>query len=69
MMILNYANKKDLVAAVGTSLKYTETSMFGAEYKATGSFTGCNRPSITKVKGREFFATVTMENGKIAKVS
>jgi hypothetical protein len=67
MMVLNYATKKDLKAAVGQSLKYTETSMFGAEYKETGKFVGCNRPHLTGYK-REFFAEVIMENGKIKAV-
>ena len=66
MMILNYKSKKDIV--VGEKLNYTETSMFGPEYKANGTFCGCNRPSITGIKGREFFAEVTMVNGLVAKV-
>lgn len=74
MMILNYASKKALKECVGQSLKYTETSMFGPEYKSNGKFCGCNRPSITGIKNekgqlaREFFAEVTMIDGKIAKV-
>ena len=50
MMILNYPSKKELKENIGQSLRYTETSMFGPEYK------------------REFFAEVTMQDGKIAKV-
>jgi major membrane immunogen (membrane-anchored lipoprotein) len=71
MMILLYPTKKDLKACVGQPLKYEETSMFGPEYKSDGSFTGCNRPSIDRSykKGwREFFARVTMKDGKISKV-
>jgi hypothetical protein len=68
MMIALYPSKKDLKANIGQPLKYRETSMFGPEYKANGSFSVCNRPSITGIKGREFFATVTMANGRIAKV-
>ena len=45
-------------------LDYTETSMFGSEYKSNGCFAGCNRPHITGYK-REFFAEVTMENNLI----
>ena len=67
MMILNYASKKDLKLCVGKALDYTETSMFGAEYKANGKFCGCNRPHLTGYK-REFYATVTMQEGKIFKV-
>ena len=66
MMILNYKAKKDIL--VGEKLNYTETSMFGPEYKANGTFCGCNRPSITGIKGREFFAEVTMVNDLVAKV-
>lgn len=68
MMLAYYASKKDLKAAIGESLKYAETSMFGLEYKPNGTFSVSNRPSITGIKGREFFAQVTMENDKIAKV-
>ena len=68
MMIFNYTSKKELKEAIGKSLDYTETSLFGAEYKTDGKLTGSNRPSITGIKGREFFANVTMVNGKIAKV-
>lgn len=74
MIILNYVSKKDLRAAIGQSLNYTETSMFGTEYKPNGDVTGCNRPSINRrlpssPKAREFYATVTMRDGLIAKVS
>jgi hypothetical protein len=52
---------------VGKPLRYIETSMFGAEYKDSGTLTGANRPHITH-KGREFFANVVMENGLIKSV-
>jgi len=67
MMILLYPTKKELIAEVGQPLKYQETSMFGNEYKSDGSFCGCNRPHLTGFK-REFFAEVTMQDGKIASV-
>ena len=41
--------------------------MFGPEYIRDGQLTGANRPHITG-QGREFFATVTMRDGKIAGV-
>lgn len=69
MMIFLYPSKKALKEAIGQSLKYRETSMFGPEYKPDGQLTGSNRPQITGIKGREFFANVTMVAGKIAKVS
>ena len=67
MLVFNYASKKDLKANVGQRLKYTETSMFGAEYKDNGFLTGANRPHITGI-GREFFANVTMQDGLIVAV-
>ena len=74
-MILNYKSKKDLKANIGKPLDYTETSMFGEEYLANGTFTGCNRPyspeypKFDQRKGREFFASVTMTNDLITKVN
>lgn len=66
-MIVHYPSKKALKEEVGKSLRYTETSMFGAEYKANGKLTVANRPHITGL-GREFFAQVTMRDGLIARV-
>jgi hypothetical protein len=68
MIIFNYPSKKVLKENVGQRLSYKETSMFGAEYMADGQITGANRPHITG-QGREFFATVTMKEGRIAKVT
>ena len=68
MMIFNYTSKKELAENIGKPLRYTETSLFGPEYRADGMLTGSNRPSITGIKGREFFANVTMANGLIAAV-
>lgn len=67
MMLALYESKKALKAAIGTKLKYKETSMFGEEYKADGVFAVANRPSMTGM-GREFFAEVTMSGGLIKKV-
>ena len=68
MLIFNYTSKKVLKDKLGSSLNYTETSLFGEEYKTNGVLTGSNRPSITGIKGREFFANVTMEDGLISRV-
>ena len=71
MMILNYKSKKQMKESIGKSLDYTETSMFGNEYNSDGTFCGCNRPyspeypKFEQRKGREFFASVTMQNGLI----
>jgi len=67
MIVFNYPSKKVLKENVGQPLRYIETSMFGEEYVRDGQLTGANRPHITGL-GREFFATVTMRDGKIAGV-
>jgi ethanolamine utilization cobalamin adenosyltransferase len=67
MLILDYASKKDLKECIGQPLRYIETSMFGPEYRDTGSLVGCNRPHMTGHK-REFFAEVFMKDGLINKV-
>ena len=54
---------------IGQPLRYTETSLFGEEYKSDGSFVGCNRPSLPEGTGtREFFAKVTMKDDLISTV-
>lgn len=68
MMLALYPSKKALKENIGQPLKYEETSMFGAEYRADGTFTVANRPHLTGL-GREFFAQITMKNGLIEKVS
>jgi hypothetical protein len=67
MIVFNYPSKKVLKENVGQPLAYIETSLFGEEYVRTGKLTGANRPHITG-QGREFFATVTMKDGLIARV-
>jgi hypothetical protein len=69
MLVTGYTSKKELKACIGEQLQYEETSMFGAEYKSTGSFVVAHRPLVTGLKGREFFAKVTMEDNKIVAVS
>lgn len=69
MLILLYKSKKELKECIGQALKYRETSMFGPEYRSNGVLTGSNRPSITGIKGREFFAQVTIVDNVITKVS
>ena len=67
MIVFNYPSKKVLKENIGKPLQYIETSLFGAESVRTGKLTGANRPHITG-QGREFFATVTMKDGLIARV-
>lgn len=67
MMLLMYESKKQLKENIGKRLRYQETSMFGDEYKPNGKFVGANRPHLTGL-GREFFATITIENDLIKEV-
>ena len=69
MLILNYKSKKELREQIGRHLDYTETSMFGPEYKSDGVIVGSNRPHTTNNEGREFFAEVTLKNNLIKKVN
>ena len=59
-----YATKKELKAAVGQQLRYRETSMFGKEYEANGTFCVVG-PSAEQ---RKWFAEVTTQGGLIVKV-
>ena len=61
----SYKSKKLLKESIGKPLNYVETSMFGPEYKSTGTFCVVG-PSPYE---RKWFASVTMENGLIKKVS
>ena len=65
MMSANYKTKKMLKENIGKTLKYTETSMFGPEYKSNGVFCVVG-PSPYE---RKWFAEITMENNLIKKVS
>ena len=61
----SYKSKKALKESIGQTLRYEETSMFGEEYRATGSFCVVG-PSPRE---RKWYAQVTMKDGLIAKVS
>lgn len=65
MMGASYKTKKALKEAVGKPLRYVETSMFGPEYRSNGKFCVVG-PSPYD---RKWFASVTMENDLIKKVS
>ena len=69
MLILNYKSKNELKEQIGKPIDYTETSVFGPEYKPDGIIVGSNRPHSTNNKGREFFAEVTLKNNLIKKVN
>ena len=61
MMGALYPTKKALKNAVGQRLKYQETSMFGPEFKSTGTFCVVG-PDPYK---RAWFAEVTMKDNII----
>ena len=69
MLLTGYKSKKELKENVGKALVYQETSMFGEEFKADGNFVAAHRPAVSGLPGREFFASITMVNGLISKVS
>lgn len=66
MMGATYKTKKELKENVGKSLRYVETSLFGAEYNPNGKFCVVGPCAHTS---RKWYAEVTMENGLIKKVS
>ena len=70
MLLVCYPSKKSLKEAVGQTLNYQETSMFGPEFEANGKLSVAYRPTVWEHSkgGREFFAVVTMKNGYIDKV-
>ena len=59
-----YATKKQLKASVGKPFGYTETSMFGTEYKPDGKLTVVGPSPYDRV----WYAQVTLKNGIIEKV-
>tara|TARA_B100001063_G_scaffold117393_1_gene109635 strand:- start:163 stop:369 length:207 start_codon:yes stop_codon:yes gene_type:complete len=67
MLLIHYKSKKELKSNIGKKLKYTETSIFGPEYKANGVIYAARRSHIEGF-GHEFFAEITMKNGLIVKV-
>jgi hypothetical protein len=64
MLVARYRTKKDLKAAVGQELRYEETSMFGEEYKPDGAFAVVGPGAYQ----RKWYAQVTMQGGRIARV-
>jgi len=65
MMAANYPFKKSLKEAIGQPLRYTETSIFGAEYLDNGTFAVVGPGAYD----RKWYAKVTMKDGLIDKVS
>ena len=64
MLCALYPTKKQLKESIGAPLNYTETSLFGAEFKPNGKFAVVG-PSPYN---RKWFAEVTMKNSLIARV-
>ncbi len=64
MLAASYKTKKDLKASIGQALKYTETFMFGQEYKPDGRFCVVGPGAYQ----RKWFAEVEMKQGLIYKV-
>ena len=59
-----YKTRKDLKAAIGKRFGYTETSMFGEEFKPNGE----NVVVGPSPHERKWYAQVWCENGIITKV-
>lgn len=64
LVAVGYVLKKDLKAAVGEKLRYKEVSLFGPEYKSTGTFSVVGPGEYV----RKWFASVTTHNDLIIKV-
>ena len=67
ILLTGYKTKKDLKNSIGETLQFAETSLFGKEYVANGIVIGARRPHLCG-GGREFFASITMENDLIKSV-
>ena len=65
MGIAGFKTKKELKAAVGETPSFIETSFFGAEFKGDGSYSVVGPDPYT---ARNWYATVVVKDGKIAKV-
>lgn len=65
MMAALYPTKKALKDSVGKPLRYQETSLFGSEFQPNGKFAVVGPSPYV----RKWYASVTMENGLIKKVS
>lgn len=63
--IEGFRTKKELKAAVGQVPNFIETSMFGPEFKGDGRYTVVGPDPYSK---RDWYATVTVRDGRIAKV-
>lgn len=65
MLGATYKTKKDLKENIGKPLIFVETSMFGLEFKENGTFAVVGPDP----NHRKWYASVTMKDGIIEKVS
>jgi hypothetical protein len=65
MLVAKYPTKKALKESVGQRFRHEETSMYGPEYHGDGKYTVVGPGAYE----RKFYATVTVSNGVISKVS
>ena len=68
LLLTGYKSKKELKASVGKPLRFDISYDHFGEYKDVGTIYAAHRPQITGLGGREFFAQVQMQNGKIVSV-
>ena len=66
MGVSGFKFKKDLRQAVGQVFHPVETSFFGPEYKGDGQYAVVGPDAHTK---RDWYATVTVKDGLIVKVT
>lgn len=66
MGVTGYKTKKQLKESVGKPLRYVETSMFGNEYKPDGENVVVGPDAYN---ARNWYATVTLKDGIIVKVT
>ena len=62
---VGYKTKKQIKENIGKPLKFIETNLFGLEYNPNGVVTMVGPCAYTK---RNWFAKITLVDGKIAKV-
>ena len=65
MLISPYPTKKSLRESIGEALLYSETSIFGPEYQATGE----NTVTGPRADDCKWWATVTLQDDRIIKVA
>ena len=66
MGIRGFKTKKALKDGIGQRPNFIETSLFGPEYKGDGDYTIVGPCPYTQ---RKWYATITVADGKISKVT